>query len=185
MLAVHVDIANNVMRLALTYVLENGGHRRASSEADADAVVVDCTTLRRAAIPSRPATIVVDPSPACCQLAVDAVMSGRVRAAICSDDPETLLGALEASRDDNVLVAARIIDQARHAPRLSGRLARTLQLVLAGHSNAGIGHQLHQSESTVKRDITALQRRFAVRSRAELLDAARSAGFGTPFARQV
>jgi DNA-binding NarL/FixJ family response regulator len=175
-LAVHLDVADVTLRLALTYVLESHGHRRSVGADDADAVVVDRIGLRNARRPVD--TVVVDPVAAACQEALDAVVSGAARTAICSDDPEALADAIEAARRRTVAVPFRIVEEANRAPRLPDRLAATLHLVLAGCSNPSIARQLHQSESTVKRDINTLLRRFAAPNRLALVGIARSAGYG-------
>jgi DNA-binding NarL/FixJ family response regulator len=175
-LAVHLDVADVTLRLALTYVLETAGHRRAVGVHDADAVVVDRIGLRNAIRPVD--TVVVDPVAAACQDALDAVVRGEARTAICSDDPEALLAALDAARRHTVALPCRVVEEANRAPRLPDRLAATLHLVLAGCSNPSIARQLHQSESTVKRDINTLLRRFAAPNRLALVGIARSAGYG-------
>lgn len=173
--AAHLDISDVTLRLALTYVLESAGHVRARSVEDADVLVVDDHVL--ASSSSAVGVVVVEPVPAACQLAVDALMSGRARTAICSDDPEALLWALRASTRSTVALPSRIVTEANRAPRLPCRLATTLHLVLTGCSNQSIARQLHQSESTVKRDINSLLRRFEASNRIALIGAARTAGF--------
>jgi DNA-binding NarL/FixJ family response regulator len=175
-LAVHLDIADVTLRLALTYVLEAHGHRRSAGADDADAIVVDRLGLRTARHPVD--TVVVDPVAAACQDALDAVVRGEARTAICSDDPEALIGALDAALRRTVALPCRVVEEANRAPRLPDRLAATLHLVLAGCSNPNIARQLHQSESTVKRDINTLLRRFAAPNRLALVGIARSAGYG-------
>jgi DNA-binding NarL/FixJ family response regulator len=124
-------------------------------------------------------TVVVDPVAAACQDALDAVVRGQARTAICSDDPEALPGALDAAVRNTVALPCRVVEEANRAPRLPDRLATTLHLVLAGCSNPSIARQLHQSESTVKRDINTLLRRFSAPNRLALVGVARSAGYGT------
>lgn len=175
-LAVHLDVADVTLRLALTYVLETHGHRRAAGTDDADAVVVDRFGLRTAKRPVD--TVVVDPVAAACQEALDAVVTGAARSAICSDDPEALAEALEAAGRRTVALPYRVVEEANRAPRLPDRLTATLHLVLAGYSNPAIARQLHQSESTVKRDINTLLRRFTAPNRLALVGIARSAGYG-------
>ena len=81
---------------------------------------------------------------------------------------------------NTVALPCRVVEEANRAPRLPDRLATTLHLVLAGCSNPSIARQLHQSESTVKRDINTLLRRFSAPNRLALVGVARSAGYGTP-----
>lgn len=171
---VHLDVASTPVRFALTYVLEQAGYRRTHDPAEAELRIADRHGLRGA---QRVTTLVVDLVPAECQFALDAITAGRALTAISADDPESLIPALRAAADRTVHLPSDLVDEANRAPRLEHRLRQTLRLVIAGHSNPAIARQLHESESTAKRDIGVLLRRFDVPNRVALVAQARMAGF--------
>jgi len=175
LVSVHLAVADKTLRLALAYVAERIGHRVTVHEQSADHVVSDLTALRCRRRPVH--TLVVDPLPMPCQHAVDAVVAGLARSVISSHDPEALDEAVAAAQRGLVSLPQEIVETANVLPRLPDRLGAALQLVMAGYTNAGIAQQLHQSESTVKRDLAQLAGHFGARGRCGLISAAAAAGF--------
>jgi DNA-binding NarL/FixJ family response regulator len=114
---------------------------------------------------------------ASCQDALDLMISGRARSLVLWDEPEALTPAVELLRSGATYVPERVLCLAQHAPRLTRRQRRTLQLVAAGRSNREIALGLHQSQSTTKRDIAALLEIFDVTNRASLMSTANRLGF--------
>lgn len=172
--AVHLAITDVPVCFALTYVLERVGYRRVHDPVEAGTRVADANALRHGPPVS---ALVVNLLPAECQLALDAVASGAALSVVCTDDPESLPGALEAARNHTVTLPARLVEAANRAPRLGSRQLQTLQMILTGCTNDMIAKRLRTSESTAKRDIGILLDRFDVDNRRQLVGAARAAGF--------
>lgn len=175
--AAHLAISSVPLRFALTYVLEQAGYRRTHDRGDARVSIADRHGIRTTGPVT---TLVVELVPAECQLALDAITSGQAMTAICADDPESLIPAIQAAEQRTVRLPSQVVDQALQAPRLEPRLHQTLRLVMAGHSNPAIARQLHESESTAKRDIAQLLREFDAVNRVSLVARARAAGFAPP-----
>src|SRR5687767_11257966 len=93
---IHFSVVNPTVRLALTYVAERAGHRATVHRETADAVIADLAGVRVS--DGVVDVLVVDPLPLPCQAAIDAIVAGRVRAAITTDEPEQLCMALSGAR---------------------------------------------------------------------------------------
>jgi len=174
MIDVHVDVDDVTLRLALTYVLERAGCHRAKDAASARAVV---TSHERPLGRDVLHVLVVQPTPAECRLAVEAVVDGRVHAVVCRDEPDQVPDAVLAADKGWTPIPARVLATARHGPRLNGRLIEVLRLVVAGRTNHQIAVRLNQSQSTIKRDIAELLRQFDVTSRLRLVSEAVALGY--------
>jgi DNA-binding NarL/FixJ family response regulator len=171
---VDIDVADTTLRLALCFVAEDSGWQRGPT--DDRALLV--STRARAGTTVH--VLVVEPRPADCKAAIEAVASGRALAILCADEPDRLAMALDAARAGFALIPGRVIAAANAAPTLDGRLRETLSLVAAGNSNASIARTLHESESTAKRDVATLMRLFDVTSRRALAGVAAQAGYYRP-----
>jgi hypothetical protein len=173
--SVHIAVTDITLRLALTYLSESDGCRVTVHRDAADVVVGDLRAARIAAAPVD--VVVVDPLPLPCQEGIDLTITGRARAVVGSDDPRTLTVAMRSAANGLATIPCRIIDIAGELPRLPDRLDATLRCVIAGQTTSGIAHRLHQSESTIKRDISALLRHFDAPNRQSLAGAAAAAGY--------
>jgi DNA-binding NarL/FixJ family response regulator len=171
---VHLDVEETTLRLALSFVAEDAGWRR-GGRSDAHVVVSD---QLHTATGERPVgVLVITPQPARCQAALRAVAHGWASVLLSADDPEQLPAGLEAARSGFVLMPKRLVDAANQVPPLDDRLTQTLILVAAHKSNSAIARALQESESTAKRDVSALMRLLEVRTRGELGVAAARLGY--------
>lgn len=174
-LAVRIEVASVVVRLALSYVSEERGWRvcQRDHECCRCLVVTDRPPDQGGSVD----VLVSRDTPSDCQQALDAVWGGAVRAVVLWDEPESLAPALEALAQRATIIPERVIQLAHDAPRLSARQRRTLRLVGAGRTNAEISAALHQSSSTTKRDIAELLETFDTANRAGLMTTAGRLGF--------
>ena len=172
---IRLEVSSRVVRLALRYVAEDAGWRLCGGHPPTCpcCLVADHAT----AVGPRVDVLVVRDDVASCQDALDLMLSGRARSLVLWDEPEALTSAVELLRSGATYVPERVLCLAQHAPRLTRRQRRTLQLVAAGRSNREIALGLHQSQSTTKRDIAALLEIFDVTNRASLMSTANRLGF--------
>ena len=174
--ALRLDVASVVVRLALRYVAEERGW----TTCDAHRSTCACLGVSDRPPPvsgMRLDVLITKDSPAACQGALDAVLGGVARAVVLWDEPESLGTAVEAIQFGSVVIPERVIDLALEAPRLTERQHRTVHLVAAGRSNPEIAASLHQSTSTTKRDLAELMSVFDVTNRASLMAVANRLGF--------
>jgi DNA-binding CsgD family transcriptional regulator len=173
---VHLSIADTTLRLALSFVLDDSGYRRTHDPKAATVVVATAFGLGADRLPID--VLVVPPFPASAHAAMDAVNKGLARGVLSATDPLRLPFTIEAVLSGVVVVPIEVVDAANGAPQLGPRLEDTLRLVLDGCSNNVIARRLHQSESTVKRDITELLEAFDAHNRAALVSVASRLGYG-------
>ena len=172
---VHVDVVEVTLRLALSFVLDDAGFRRTPDAQRADVVVSEQLPPPSSARPLD--VLVVRPLPARALAAVDAVSSGRARAALAATDPLALPTTLDALAAGLAVIPQIVVAAASEAPALAERLRDTLRLVQHGCSNGVIARRLHCSQSTVKRDVAELLRLFDAPNRASLAATASALGF--------
>ena len=171
--SVRIQVSSVVVRLALMHVAESVGWRSCSHE-------IGCTCLvltDRCPADGANHVLVVQDTPAACMDALDHVIGGRARSVVLWNEPETLATVFDAIHHRSTIVPDRVIVLATHAPRLTLRQRDTLRLVGLGRSNQAIAVVLHQSLSTVKREIADLLLLFDVPNRAALMVAATTLGF--------
>lgn len=169
---VQIDVTSQVVRLALSYIAEDGGWMLCTNHHDQCRCVRVVDNVRRD--PDGAQIVVVRDTPSDCQDALDAILAGAARAVVLWDEPEALRHAITVACNGSAFIPGRVIELAHDAPRISARQRRTLKLVAAGRSNGEIASALHQSLSTTKRDIAELM---------SLLDAANRAALTTTAAR--
>jgi DNA-binding NarL/FixJ family response regulator len=169
-----LDLRDTTLRLALTFVLESAGWARV--EPGARGMRVSDTVPCDASLPPID-VLVVAPTPAGSRLAMQAFAAGDVRAVLATNDPEQLPATLELVRQGFNVVPASVVDAANRVPLLSGRLERTLQLIMSGQSNPTIARVLQQSEATAKRDVAELLRIFDAPNRQALSSTASRLGY--------
>lgn len=112
--------------------------------------------------------LVTRPSPLACRMALDVLRRGRVSAVICSDEPGQLPAAIGQAADGWTLATTRVVALANDAPPMSSRQEEVLLALLKGLDNDDIAGLLHLSLATVKREVSALLRSFAVTNRLSL-----------------
>lgn len=163
---VFLDLRDTAVRFAVSFAVEEAGWSRAGRADGAALVVAD----RVAGGPDVPPldVLVLAPHPAASRRALDAFAAGHVRSVVSSSDPQSLPGALEASRRGLCIVSSAVVDAARGFPPLTPRLERTLTLVVRGRPNREIARELGRSEATAKRDVADLLRRFDAPNRVAL-----------------
>jgi DNA-binding NarL/FixJ family response regulator len=171
---VFIDVEDVTLRLALSFVLGDVGRVRQRDFFTGSVVVADGPALRRR---GRVDVLVVSPDPAGCRDGMQALVDGMTTGVLLADQPEDLPAALDAAAQGFSIVPRRVVDAAGRLPELDDRLARTLGLVIAGRSNRAIAIALHESESTAKRDIGELLRRFDAPNRLVLAATAQALGF--------
>jgi DNA-binding NarL/FixJ family response regulator len=174
-LAVRIEVASVVVRLALSYVSEERGWRVCPGDHERCQCLV--VSDRRHGGGEAIDVLVSRDTPSDCQQALDAVWGGAARAVVLWDEPESLAYAIEALEQHATIIPERVIQLAHDAPRLSDRQRRTLRLVGAGRSNSEVSAALHQSSSTTKRDIAELLDIFDAPNRAGLMTTAGRLGF--------
>ena len=163
---VHLDLSDTAMRFAFSFAVDEAGWSRTAGPARDVTLVADRLTTRPDAPPLD--VLVLAPSPVASQRAIEAFTAGRVRAVVssgsrtrCRAPSRELVGGLS-------VLSTAIVEAAQRFPTLSGRLERTLHLVIRGRPNREIARELHQSEATTKRDIAELLRRFDATNRVAL-----------------
>ncbi len=169
-LRVHLDVREDTVRLALSFVADRAGWQRVDRAADAVIRVADQIRTQVGAPPVD--VLVVAPSPAASSRAVRAFTDGAARSVLRATEPDGLRVAVELARRGLGVVPAGVVEAARAFPELGDRLERTLELVLRGWSNPRIARAVHQSEATTKRDVAELLRRFDAPNRVALTAAA-------------
>lgn len=172
---VHLDLADAAVRFALSFALDQAGWVRAAERGPGTAVVADGLGDDAHAPPLD--VLVLTPTPAASRRALDALLAGRVRSIVSSDDPAGLPAALEGGRAGLQVVADGVVAAAQRFPALTPRLDRTLLLVVRGRGNRDIARLLQVSEATTKRDVTDLLRRFDAPNRVALATAALRLGW--------
>ncbi len=173
---VQIDVSSQVVRLALSYVVTDGGWALCTAHHDHCRCVRVVDNSRRRAH-DRAEIVVVRDTPNDCQDALDAILAGTTRAIVLWDEPETLQDAIVAAGNGAALIPSRVLQLAHDAPRISARQRRTLKLVAAGRSNREIASALHQSLSTTKRDIAELMTVLDAANRAALTTTAARLGY--------
>lgn len=171
-----IQVDNEMVRAALSFVGLNGGWTERRSIGDDTFVVSDYSpTFTNGQIGSRN-VLVVESSPCAARRAIRALASGSIMAAFPIDEPRFLLPALEALRKRHAMVPTSIFDLAASMPELSDRRLDILSALVAGQSNRDIAQSIYLSEASVKREIAALFQEFGVGNRLAL--AARASELG-------
>jgi DNA-binding NarL/FixJ family response regulator len=163
---VHIDLCDTAMRFAFSFAADEAGWSRTAGPARDVALVADRVSARADAPPLD--VLVLPPNPIASRRAIDAFTAGQVRAVVASTDPSSLATALEGARQGLSVLSTAIVEAAQRFPPLSGRLERTLHLVVRGRRNRDIARELRQSEATTKRDVAELLRRFDATNRVAL-----------------
>lgn len=163
---VHLDLCDTATRFAFSFAADQAGWSRTAGPARDVTLVADRLSARADAPPLD--VLVLVASPVASRRAIDAFTAGRVRAVVSSAEPESLPTALEGARRGLSVLSTEVVEAAQRFPPLTGRLERTLHLVIRGRPNRDIARELRQSEATTKRDVAELLRRFDATNRVAL-----------------
>ena len=159
-----VVLRDRVRALASTAVLERAGWAVVGEDAEVDVTISDAADEKRP-----PTVAVVDALPYPCHEAVRALMHGAVQGAVVADDIVHLAVVARTAAAGFVVVSPIALALAATAPELTERQEMVLASLAAGASVPSVARRLHQSVTTVKRDVAAISELLGVSSRAELV----------------
>jgi DNA-binding NarL/FixJ family response regulator len=124
-----------------------------------------------------PSVMVVRSSMAGATKGLGALVDGRARIVLSSDDIDVLDDAQAAVNEGFAVIATRLVDRMRSVPSLTPDDRALLELVAAGASNLMLAAGLQRSRTAIGRDITRLCETLGVADRAALIQEAREQGF--------
>ena len=127
------------------------------------------------------AVIVVEARPALCAVALERLNDDeRILGVVTVEHATDLHDALRAIARGFVVASADVKVLAARSPRLTSRQLEVLRELLLARRNAAIAARLHVSETTVKRELHAIGKRFGATGRAEIAAVAHGLGFAAP-----